>query len=403
MNPYSTRLSAILIVCCLSPSRADELPKLPTLKQIAAAAPSLPEALHVATIPGEFSNLLDSIHGIPETVNDDFHWRRNYDDPIKFMLISAADSDADPALKQRAIKRLRTMFALHRRKDIPQLTAGGKFINADKPDGPYFEHSLIDYIIPYVALYDTSERAQSVMHNYCRWVIRDQKNGTKGHRQQPNDPTFYSRAWMRRVWLLIAFGDAVGVPEDLRKELHCLAKAEMEWITSNQADGTIDSVGWATDLNVIYMHQSASTEHQGRVVHVYFQEVLNDILIRVVNTRFYDKNKSLVDKWIKQTKTTSETLVSTSGPFPNARKQTLTSYRGDQWFLDKRDEKSHKVNPTGADWAPAMLWLSIENKSMAENLVRECSGEWLPNFRWNVSHVICNSLIVEKEKRRSRR
>lgn len=155
-----------------------------------------------------------------------------------------------------------------------------------------------------------------------------------------------------------------------------------------------------------------------RVIHMRFHEIWNEILEQLKNTTYYQNNRSLIDRAIQKTRTTTDTILSTAasvqfhpGEFnglqtPTEIDLTLTNIRAHAWFFDEvvncPQRLCNVVQPVGSKdgrwfdlpashpekkgqygYTPIKPWVSIDTFTDFNKIVREmCIETWRPNFRY---------------------
>jgi hypothetical protein len=405
-----------------------------TLTKLGSITPELPDNPKIPLT----SLLKDSCHNLdfyPDFPNGPIHWatNRSQHDPVAWLTMAAFDSDLSPEDRKKAWNAVNNRFEYLLAESLPLSNEQGdnnedNLSNFNDVKGDWQGHPLVTYLIPYAELTGL-QVAKDAIVGHAWWMHWQQQNGDQGFKQQPGDPTFQSRAWMRRVKNLILFSESSFLPANLRAHLVKDANDLLTWMLGKNSDGSINSIGWDTSEQAQYFDQAGSVDPRfyngNRVVHLRFHEIWNDILLMLKNTKYYQENSALLDRAIANTRKTTSTIIRTSSilKFTNHPDitLTLTDFRARAWYFDEpgncqASQDCRAVKPAGTDdgaWVdlpfnqrqkgnyafkPIAPWLDITSKPMFKELLNNMCTEWLPSFRYMPGTVSANTRLLHTEK-----
>ncbi|MCH9697556.1 MAG: hypothetical protein K0U68_05575 [Gammaproteobacteria bacterium] len=365
-----------------------------SLKDIAKTLPGFPSDPVFPDIAAQCSNLQPDLARFNEWPAEPTDGRRFYVDPAIILLATADDSGVDESIRQAAIQGLRKQHSIHLHNDLPcfygddptdpaqthcirdrKIDRWGDGSESAKHifDPSYVEHSLVDYTIALASL-DPSKENIEWINEFAKWLIHDTLHGQGGYRL--NYGQFYFRAFIRWLWLLIAFSEAEVVEQQYRQLLKQQAIKILTWAVDQNADGSMESIGYDQARHAWYMHLAESINFQTRSVWIYFHQIANEIASRMLYTGFYLENTELVNRLIEMIRITNETIF-------KATDMDVTTIRAESFFIDK-----HTYTPLPSqEYPPAQFWLSVDTKEQFNQLITGVNNEWQPFFKFQLAPV----------------
>ncbi len=338
-------------------------------------------------------------------------WRHMYHDPLVPLIIMSDDSGSTPEMALACAEYLKEFTAQLRSKYLPMMDANGTRINDVWDDelhnwenlDRWREHNPLSYLHAYAELVDNSVKQMVV--DYSRWMLWDASQNRKS--SYPLDSgEFYYRVFLREMVAQIYMSES-NLLDDETKQAHAENGLKaIQWMLSKKASDPdkLNELGWADNKNVMYFDWDASNDASvnERVVHCYFLGILQENLVRIKVTDFYQQHRHEVDQLALWAVETVNTMIQNSTGEFNCTSgalepPTLFNMNREEYCLDKTDNGKHcvfsKDGNDGIGYPPYHYYLNlIAEKNGLRKIMEVTNIAWKPNLQYEPSVITANYL-----------
>ncbi|HFD11881.1 MAG TPA: hypothetical protein ENJ32_05365, partial [Crenotrichaceae bacterium] len=284
-------------------------------------------------------------------------WRHMYNDPLILLIIMCEDSGASQEMRLACADYLKEFTAQLRSRYLPMMDANGARINDVWDDerhnwenlDRWREHNPLSYLHAYAELVDNT--VKQMVTDYSRWMLWDAAENRKG--SYPLDTgEFYYRVFLRELFAQIYMSESHLLSNEVKQAHATNGIKAIRWMLSKHAGaaGQLNELGWSDAHAVMYFDWDASNDAnvKERVVHCYFHGILQENLIRIKVTDFYNQHQHEVDQLVQWCIQTVNSIIHNSAGEFNCttgavETATLYNMNREEFCLDKTENGKHCV------------------------------------------------------------
>jgi hypothetical protein len=385
------------------------------IKDVFELTPGMPQN---ATIPHNLIEGLGNLNSYDRYTELTAHikangidWRHMYNDPLIPLIIMCEDSGSTQEMRQACSDYLKEFTAQLQSKYLPMMDSNGVRINDVWDDelhnwenlDRWREHNPLSYLHAYAELQDNNVKKMVV--DYSRWMLWDAVENRKS--SYPLDSgEFYYRVFLRELFAQIYMSESHLLSNEAKQAHAENGIKAIQWMLSKKAGGSdqLNELGWSDANNVMYFDWDASNDAsvKERVVHCYFLSILQDNLVRIKVTDFYNQNRRDVDKLAQWCIDTVNTMIQNSTGEFNCNTgvvepATLYNMNREEYCLDKTANGKHcvftKDGNDGIGYPPYHYYLNlIAEKDGLRKIMETTNVAWKPNLQYDPFVITANFL-----------
>ena len=227
-------------------------------------------------------------------------WRHMYNDPMIPLIIMCDDLGSTQEMRQACSDYLKEFTAQLRSRYLPMMDANGTRINDIWDDelhnwenlDRWREHNPLSYLHAYAELQDKNVKQMVV--DYSKWMLWDAAENRKGSYPLAAGE-FYYRVFLREIFAHVYMSESHLLSNETKQAHAENGIKAIQWMLSKKAGDSdqLNELGWSDANNVMFFDWDASNDAnvKERVVHCYFLSILQDNLVRIKVTDFYNQNQ----------------------------------------------------------------------------------------------------------------
>jgi hypothetical protein len=364
-----------------------------SINDAAKAIPGLPNEIQLPDVDSKYTNLANDPGFFSQMIETAKNVRRVRDDPSMLILAACDDSGLEISIKNGALEALNKIKKWHD-QSLP------RFLGDDptKPNQEHLienlnfdlwhnrqeivkhsltpshvEHAFLDYRLAYAELFNDAQ-LKALVNQFAKYLIYATMHENGGYKEAHGK--FYSRNFIRWLWLLISHSESGVIEPATREKLSQLATDLLTWFVGQKANGKLDKIGYASYRHMCHEDLDVSQNLGHRANHCNFHQFRNEIAVKIINTTFFQNNRAACSVMIKGMLETNNTMFART-------RSDVTNFSVKDFFLDN---ENHIYNRLG--YPPRQFWLSVKNKGDFNGLIKNMAVEWFPFVQFHLPAIV---------------